>query len=260
MALKDIKSFRGIYQLNEFNDDNGNQFFQLIKLNYLKNSGVDIEDPKKNRFDLLDQFENDSKLDCNLSRVKRKIFEYVYCNPWEWFFTGTIDPKKYDAFNLDQYHKDLTKFIANFNFRYNLRIKFLFIPEKHKVSGGWHVHGFFMGLPEKYLIPFTTSDFIPKQMLYKLKKGSQLYHWKQYEKRFGFCDLEPIRNHEAVSKYVTKYVTKELENGVTEIGAHSYYCSRGLKTKKVLNRGYLPENFERVPDFKNEYIEIWNNL
>lgn len=80
---------------------------------------------------------------------------------------------------------------------------------------------------------------------------------KSYFNRFGFCDLEPIRNHEAVSKYVTKYINKELAISVTELNAHTYYHSRGLKFAEVKRKVTMLWD-DIVPTFENEYCSfLW---
>lgn len=259
--LKGVDYYKGIYQLNKFDDKNGNVRYQLIRLASLRNCGVDIINNKNDFSNYIVEYENENngKSAESLSRVKRVIYELSFCNSWEWFFTGTLNPDKNNVFDLNEFHKKLTKFISNFNFFHNTRIKFLFIPEKHK-SGAWHVHGFLMGLDEKYLTEFTLDDFIPYGLLKKIKKGEKIYHWKSYEKHFGFCDLEKIRNHEAIAKYMTKYVTKDLQNGVNKLGAHCYYCSRGLRRKEIVCRGFCSSGIELKPSFHSDYVTIWDNL
>lgn len=89
----------------------------------------------------------------------------------------------------------------------------------------------------------------------KVVKGDVVYNWKAYFDRFGFCDLEPIRNHEAVSKYVTKYINKELASSVTELNAHTYYHSRGLNFAKLKKKGTM--NWDNIaPTFENEYCSV----
>lgn len=62
-------------------------------------------------------------------------------------------------------------------------------------------------------------------------------------KKFGWCDLEPIKNNEAVSKYLTKYITKtildsESGRGVKESEKNIYYCSQGLNRSQVIKKEY----------------------
>ena len=46
---------------------------------------------------------NDKKLDNNFSRARNMVLQYALCNPWDYFFTGTIDRAKFDRFDLDTY-------------------------------------------------------------------------------------------------------------------------------------------------------------
>jgi hypothetical protein len=88
----------------------------------------------------------------------------------------------------------------------------------------------------------------------KVKRGDLVYNWLPYLKKFGFCDLEPVRSHEAVSKYMTKYISKSLDNSVRELGAHMYYCSRGLNRAKQIKKGTMFADI--APDFVNDYCRI----
>ena len=141
------------------------------------------------------------RLACNLSRARSTIYELALCNNWEYFFTFTLDPKKYDRSDLKVFQKDLSRFFRKYR-------------EKHKDGINWHMHGFLMGLPEKHLHHFTLEEPIPYYIRYKLEKNELVYEWKAYRKKFGFCNLEPICNLEASSKYITKYISKSMDNGI----------------------------------------------
>ena len=60
-------------------------------MNYLKTSGVELEDIEYIRGTV-----NNNKINESILRSKTKIFELAFCNPWDWFFTGTINPNKQD--------------------------------------------------------------------------------------------------------------------------------------------------------------------
>ena len=78
-----------------------------------------------------------------------------------------------------------------------------------------------------------------------------------YSSKFGFCDLELIRNSEAVAKYVTKYINKELADNVTELNAHLYYHSRGLALAENINtKKDLIEWHSIKPSFENDYCSL----
>jgi len=197
---------------------------------------------------------NDEKLAENVSRAKNKIFEYAYCNPWDWFFTGTLNPQKYDRTDLEIYHKKFVVWLRDYNKKHGLKIKFLLIPELHKDGKSWHMHGFLYGLPVEHLEQFKLGATMGKGVADKVKKGDVVYNWVAYANKFGFCDLEPISCHEAVSKYITKYINKSLANSVTELNAHMYYVSRGLNCAETVKQGTLFANIEY--DYVNEYCKI----
>ncbi len=228
-----------------------NKKIKLVRMNCLKTSGLEID--KKIKVERGKQ--NDSKITESILRSKSKIFELAYCNPWDWFFTGTINPNKQERTDLDLFHNQLIQWLRDYNKKYNLNIKFLFVPEKHKDGKSWHVHGFIYGLPVEHLTQFQVGDKMGKGLADKVLNGDIVYNWKAYFNRFGFCDLEPIRNHEAVSKYVTKYINKELASSVTELNAHTYYHSRGLKFAELKEKGTMNWD-DIVPTFENDYCSV----
>lgn len=246
MALKEPKYKRNqtIVKVYGFGD---NRKIKIINMPTLRNAGVEDE----NEFRADRGTVNDSKIDESIYRSKSRIFEYAYCNPWDYFFTATLDPAKYDRTDLRTFHKDLTQFFRDYGKKYGIKIDFLLIPELHKDGKSWHMHGFLFGLPVEDLKQFEIGDAMGKTLAAKVMNGDVVYNWEAYQKKFGFCDLEPIRNHEAVSKYVTKYINKELAKSVTELNAHTYYHSRGLQTAKTMKKGTMLCDI--APDFVGEY-------
>lgn len=223
---------------------------KVIRVNWLRTAGV--EDDEEYRIPKCSV--NDSKLDDNIRRAKNAIFEYAFCNPWDWFFTGTLDPKKYDRTNLDKFHKDLTDWLREYGRYHKIKIKFLLVPEKHSDGISWHIHGFLHGLPKEHLKQFVVGDVMGKALAEKVKKGDVVYNWLPYAKKFGFCDLEPIRNAEAVSKYMTKYINKNLVSSVKGLNAHLYYHSRGLNKAELIKKGVMAAPI--TPTYENEYCSV----
>lgn len=179
---------------------------------------------------------NDFKLDNNIIRARTKIYEYAYCNDWDYFITLTIDREKYDRTDLQKYYRDFAKWINNKNRKYN--IKYLLVPELHSDGCSWHLHGLIRGIPADEL---------------SLNKNNYL-DWKTYSQKFGFCTLDKIRSHERVSCYITKYINKSLSDCVKSIGAHLYYCSKGLKLPVTIKKGTTSAKVK--PDFKNDYVDV----
>lgn len=194
---------------------------------------------------------NDEKLECNISRARSKIFEYAYCNNWEYFINLTINKEKYDRYNLKGYIKDLTQWLRNYCKKFKIKIQYLFIPEQHK-DGAWHIHGLLMGLPANHLSEFVIGVH-PQKLI-----DMEYKNWHPYSKKFGFVSVGEIKNHEACSKYITKYVTKDMANNNNSLNARLYYCSKGLNTAEIIKKGTMSANID--PDYENDYVKIkWMN-
>lgn len=225
----------------------------MINMGCLRTKGVEDPDEKRSERGTV----NDCKLDENIQRTKSTIFEYAFCNPWDWFVTITLDKNKYNRTDLSKWHKDLTQWIRDYNKKHHLSIKFLLIPELHSDGVSWHMHGFLYGLPVSHLVQFRVGDKMGKALADKVKNGDVVYNWLPYMNKFGFCDLEPIRNAEAVSKYITKYINKNLATSVTELNAHQFYKSRGLNRAETKKIGTMSVAVDIVPDYQNDYCSVY---
>lgn len=197
---------------------------------------------------------NDHKLDNNLHRARKTIFDLAYCNPWDWFVTVTVDPKKCDRHDLNKYHGQYAHFLRDEGKRrLSGKIDYMMVPEQH-TKGGWHEHGLLRGLPVEELRPFTLGEKLPKYLREKIAAGQPVYDWPRYRERFGWCDIEPIRNRQAVGAYMTKYITKTLSDSVMKLGAHTYYASKGLIRPYCIKKG--PASCDLTnPDYENAYTK-----
>ena len=173
----------------------------------------------------------DYKLNEAFCRAKSMVLQYALCNTWDYFFTGTLDEKKYDRFCLDKYQPDLSQFIRDKRKAYGTQIQFLLVPEQHK-DGAWHIHGLLSGLPESVLEKFHSPA--PKKLV-----NSDYLNWPHYMHKFGFCSLAPIKSPVATAFYITKYVSKELSRRGGDIGKHLYFHSRPLRKAEKASDVYL---------------------
>lgn len=249
VGLKDVKYKREQTILKVYGYGEHKKI-KVLKLRYLRTAGISDE----NEFKPAKCTINDEKLAENIARAKSKIFELAFCNPWQYFFTATLSPEKYNRMDLSKFHKDITQFLRDTGKKYGTKIAFLLIPELHEDGKSWHMHGFLHGVPEKELQQFVIGNKMGKVLAEKVKNGEKVYNWLSYQKKFGYCSLEPVRNHEAVSKYVTKYINKNLAKSVKELNAHLYYHSRGLNTAETIKKGTMLADI--VPDYENEYCSI----
>lgn len=168
------------------------------------------------------------KMQASLSRTKRIVFDYAKCNEWEYWVTLTIDSQKCDRYNLREIYERMHKMITRINQSVNVyeewgrteKIEYLLVPETHK-DGAYHFHGFIKGLHK--------SDL-------RINEHGKL-EWKQWRDKFGFCNIEEIRDKDRISSYVTKYITKDLRQSIKEKGAHMFYASKGLKKPELVYCG-----------------------
>ena len=221
--------------MKKYNDD----YYKLTYHKYpVRPSGFESKERKIYSRDV-----NEDKLDNNLIRAKMKVFEYAMCNEFSHFVTLTLDKNKYDRYNLKKYVKDLGQFIRDYRKKYKVDIQYLLIPEEHE-DGAWHMHGLIKGIPSNHLE--------------KNKNG--YLDWKAYSSKFGYMSIDSIRCMEAVSKYITKYITKTIKTGkgVTEKNQKLYYVSRGLKTAVKVKEGSINESdLTNISfDYENDYIKF----
>ena len=190
----------------------------------------------------------------SLSRTKSRIFELALCNNFEFFCTFTFSGASFDRKCLKDCYSAFANFIRVLNRKDNFNVRYLLIPEKHK-SGDWHLHGLIKGLPASELHQFVPDDWdlskghkIPKYIINAVKKGRKVYHWTTATSRFGWNTFESVRSAMAVSKYITKYITKDFALGLErEADSHLYYCSKGLSRAKLCKSGFLiPQNFRKI--------------
>lgn len=197
---------------------------------------------------------------CNLSRARSTIYELALCNNWEYFFTFTLDPKKYDRSDLKIFQKKLSRFFRKYREKHKINVKYLLVPEQHKDGINWHMHGFLIGLPEEHLRKFTLEEQLPYYIRHNLENNQPIYDWNAYRKKFGFCNLEPIHNLEASAKYITKYISKSMDNGTIQANGHLYYASQGLNRAEVTASGYYDPRQPVDFDFENEHVLLkWYN-
>ena len=190
---------------------------------------------------------SDERFCQSLSRTKATIFEIAACNPFEWFCTFTLDAEKADRNNLEAFRKKFSQFIRDENKKRatDEKIKYLIVPEQHK-DGAWHLHGLVLGLKE-------GRDLLKNEFGY--------LDWLGYRNRFGFFSCSRIHSHIGCSNYISKYVTKNIENAnenITDIksGKHMYFASLGLNRRTTIVHKSAGKCRVKDWDFENEYVKI----
>lgn len=229
-----------MYSIKKLNDDTYK--FTLMKRSIL-NKNDEIELPEN--YELTNPpVKTDGKLENNIIRARSAIFEYAFINEFDYFVTLTLDSKKYNREDLKTFIKDFGQMIRDYRKKYKKDIQYILIPELHKDGVSWHMHGLLKGLKQNELI--------------KNKNG--YLDWEQYSLKFGYISLSPVKNNEAVSKYITKYISKSFlsQKSVSEKYQKLYYVTRGLKKAEVIKKGSLSakENLPFEFDYENEFCKI----
>ena len=192
--------------------------------------------------DRSDDTHYDNKLDSNFSRARSLVLQYALCNPWDYFFTGTLDKEKWNRNDLDSFMSDFSQKIRDWRKDYGSLIQVLLVPEHHD-DGAWHVHGLIRGVPSWHLFRFY---WIPLRELgltapfpQKLCQNDEWRYWDDFLDRYGFCSLAPIRDPVATAYYISKYVSKDLSRRSGDLGKHLYFHSRPLKKAEKMSDVYL---------------------
>ena len=175
-----------------------------------------------------------------LWKIKTKIKDYILCNDFDYFWTLTFDS---DRYNYTVAFEKMGKWLEKMRKKYG-KFNYIMIPELHK-DGAIHFHGVTGGLNA------VVRDSGVKH------KGVKVYNCTDWQ--HGFTTLTRVRSKEKTATYVTKYVTKEMQNSIVGKGKKKYWCSRGLRLPAV---SYTDLNLgeDLIPDYKNDVCSIYRIL
>lgn len=176
----------------------------------------------------------------NLKRAKDKIYDISYENDFEYFITATINPNEYENKDVTKVYKMFRNWLSNRQKRNGLQ--YLIIPEYHK-NGNIHIHGLIKG----NLTMIDSGRLIYQSKAYKAetlkKKNIQTENLKTVynisDWKFGYSTAIKLDDNKvAISRYITKYITK----GNNKIFGRYYLSSKGIvrepKTKYTHTDGF----------------------
>ena len=184
---------------------------------------------------------NNEKLDNNISRARSTVFQLALCNKWDWFVTFTVDEKKYNRYDLSKFKTSISQFMRDQRKKYDAPFRYLLIPEMHK-DGAWHLHGLVQGIPEKLISEFLPGIH-PKKLI-----DAGYSNCEVFANKFGFVSFGKIKDEISCAYYITKYISKDMTARKSDLNAHLYYASQGLKKA------------ETVSDIYGNYSELDNYL
>lgn len=162
----------------------------------------------------------------SLKRTKKKVYDYAKSNEWEWFVTFTFSPDKVNRYDYDECTKYLSKWLNNLRCKYkSTALSYLVVPEKHK-DGAYHFHGLFSGINERQIV--WTGKYVVRRVRGLRSKfvrtKEKIYKIGSY--KLGWMTATRVREMEKVTSYITKYITKDMLDGLH--GRKRYWCSRNL--------------------------------
>ena len=193
----------------------------------------------------------------SVSRSKARVFELAMCNEFTHFCTFTQDENKRDRFDLKDFRKDFAQLVRNLNRERaeDCKIKYLLIPEQHK-NGAWHMHGLLMGLNDSDLRLFSLDEKLPQKIRKQLKNGEKVYDWSRYRRSFGYFTCTEISSGTACAKYITKYISKDLQKTVRAAGEHLFFASQRLKSRAVIMKNCTDKCPIDEWDFENDFVKV----
>ncbi len=148
--------------------------------------------------------------DSSISRTRTTLEDLCICNKFDLFCTFTFDPKRYNSKSIAFCKMYMNNWCHNAKARHSRNLQYLIVPERHK-SGAIHFHA----LLKYYEGRLKDSGHQQGgRIIYNIP------HW-----HFGFSTAVKIDNQEAVSRYIRKYITKDM---LLLPGAKRYFCSQGL--------------------------------
>lgn len=151
----------------------------------------------------------------SMKRSLNKIYDISRANSWDYFVTLTFNPDKVDRYSYDDCSKKLSQWLKDLKKRVNPDFMYLVVPELHK-DGAYHFHGLFAHCDGLCIVPSGHFD----------KSGKVVYNIGSY--RLGFTTATAVGNQQAVNKYITKYVTKDLCEATK--GKKRYWASRNCES------------------------------
>lgn len=167
-------------------------------------------------------------------RSKQNIYQICRANEWDYFATFTFSKNRYD---YEECKKKLQYFLNNFSKR-KAHLEYLVVPEQH-ADGAWHFHALIKADLSKYLVSGWRSG-----------------RYQLPEFTYGINEIEPVRDTQRVSMYITKYITKELQD--TLKNKHRYFYTRGLKKGiesffEVVNINLIDFVLANFPEYNFSY-------
>ncbi len=184
----------------------------------------------------------------SMRRTKTTIADLTLCNQFDLFATFTFSK---DRQNVELLKKRMSTWLKNQK-KIHGKFQYLIVPEYHKDGKSIHFHA---------LLKNYNGNLIKAKTKHK---NRNVYNITSYNS--GFSTAKKIDNHNKVSSYIRKYITKEMPKFE---GKKRYWLSTGLirpykipnpiYTKEDLKQFDLKYSFENVSVYEKPYCRKNNN-
>lgn len=179
-------------------------------------------------------------------RTRATIEDLCLCNEFDLFVTFTFDPKRYNSKSFISVQRYIHNWLRNARTRHSKHLEYLIVPEQHK-SGAYHLHA---------LLKNYEGELKDSKVRQNNRKVYNITNWM-----FGFSTAVYIDNQEAVSRYIRKYITKDM---ICFSSKKRYLCSQGLKRPTRSHNIRIPSTLKQInlthtKDDNCDYITIYKN-
>lgn len=167
----------------------------------------------------------DEDLERSIRRSKKRISDYVLCNPFELFVTFTFAKNRQD---INEKRQQMSNWLKNQRKR-NGKFDYLIVPELHHDQQSLHFHALFNGYCGK-----IQPAINPKNNKVVMQNEQIIYTLSEYT--LGFNNAKRIaaiaESRVRIAQYIKKYITKDMP---TFYNRQRYWASKDLKLPKIQN-------------------------
>ena len=183
----------------------------------------------------------------NLRRAKQAIYDLAALNDWKYFITLTLDQEQIDRYNPKEVGQRVGKWLANMVQRRE-GFSYLVVPEHHK-DGAIHFHGLIsdgLNMVDSGTVKVPGKKKPIKRETarrQKIPEDQQTPIFNIADYKLGYSSAIPTYgSRDAMSRYMTKYITKDLQ----KIFGKRYWTGGDVRRKP--RSVALQLDFDKLPE------------
>lgn len=182
--------------------------------------------------------EDQRSKDVSISRSRKNAEIIARANRWKYFLTLTFDPDKVNALSYEDASRALIKWLDIARKRHP-DMQYICVLERGHKNNRWHAH-----------LLVSHCNFKMSDSGHKCN-GLRIYNLHLSEYDLGFTTLSLVRDTGAVSRYLSKYITKDLCD--VPMNSKRYWHSNNLCMEDDITHKYLLD--EKSKSFLTDLLE-----